>query len=145
MPWALRVNQQQLHVCFSEAPAVLAQGRYDRVHVGACCPRDRLHALTALLRPSGGIIVSPVAPSDLQAISVSPNGEILSRTLSQVRYSDLEVGAGPVHATGSSWHCFTCYMFCWSRLVLVGGHMIRITHEISDDLAGTAISPSIIT
>lgn len=72
-------------------PASRHQGQYDRVHVGASCPRDKLNALVALLKPTGGILVSPVAPSDLQAITKGPHGEVSMRTLSQVRYSDLEV------------------------------------------------------
>lgn len=61
------------------------------MHVGASCPRERLEALTCLLRPSGGVIVTPVAPSDLQAITVKPGGDMDIKVLSQVRYSDLEV------------------------------------------------------
>ncbi len=67
------------------------QGRYDRIHVGASCPLEHLGRLTALLGPEGGCIVTPVAPSDLRLISVSPTGVTTQRVLSQVRYGELEV------------------------------------------------------
>ena len=70
------------------------QGRYDRIHVGASCPLEHLGRLTALLGPEGGCIVTPVAPSDLRLISVSPAGVTTQRVLSQVRYGELEVCAG---------------------------------------------------
>lgn len=67
------------------------QGQYDRVHVGASCPPDRLAALLALLRPTGGVLVTPVAPSDLRIITKRAGGAVEQKTISQVRYSDLEV------------------------------------------------------
>ncbi len=73
------------------------QGRYDRIHVGASCPLEHLGRLTALLGPEGGCIVTPVAPSDLRLISVSPDGVTTQRVLSQVRYGELEVRRG-LHA-----------------------------------------------
>ena len=66
------------------------QGKFDRVHVGAACPPSRIAALKKLLRPSGGIIVTPVTTSDLQRISVSSDC-VRVETLSRVRYSNLEV------------------------------------------------------
>ncbi|KAK9804488.1 hypothetical protein WJX73_008895 [Symbiochloris irregularis] len=72
-------------------PSAQHLGQYDRVHVGACCPQDRLQSLVALLKPSGGLIVSPVYPSSLQAILVRPNGTRKVQILGQVRYSDLEI------------------------------------------------------
>ena len=68
------------------------QGQYDRVHVGASCPPDRLRALLALLRPEGGKIITPVC-NDLRLISVNAEGEVRQERISQVRYSDLEVMA----------------------------------------------------
>ena len=44
----------------------LVQGAYDRVHCGAACPPAKLACLLELLRPEGGLIVTPVEPSDLQ-------------------------------------------------------------------------------
>ncbi len=67
------------------------QGQYDRVHVGASCPPDRLAALLPLLRPQGGIIVTPVSPNDLRMIKVNANGDVTQKVISQVRYSELEV------------------------------------------------------
>lgn len=69
------------------------QGQYDRVHVGASCPSDRLSALLSLLRPSGGKIVAPVSPNDMRVISVDDKGAITQKVISQVRYSELEVRA----------------------------------------------------
>lgn len=43
------------------------QGRYDRVHVGAACPADRLPELLRLLKPSGGLLMAPV-DNDLRVI-----------------------------------------------------------------------------
>lgn len=68
------------------------QGQYDRVHVGASCPPDRLSALLSLLQPGGGKIVTPVSPSDMRVITVDGDGNISQRVISQVRYSELEVG-----------------------------------------------------
>ena len=76
----------------------LVQGQYDRVHVGASCPSDRLNALLSLLRPSGGKIVTPVSPNDMRVISVDDKGAISQRIISQVRYGELEV---------------SCFTECW--------------------------------
>eukprot|EP00891_Asterochloris_glomerata_P002710 jgi/Astpho2/2710/fgenesh1_pg.00050_%23_25_t len=66
-------------------------GAYDRIHVGASCPPDRVASLLQLLQPSGGLIVTPVSPNDLQCITLAANGAVTRKTLSQVRYSELEV------------------------------------------------------
>lgn len=66
------------------------QGKYDRVHVGASCRPDRLAALLDLLKPEGGLLVTPVSPADLRLFTKTPAG-ISSKLLSQVRYGDLEV------------------------------------------------------
>ena len=68
------------------------QGQYDRVHCGAACPTSKLGPLLDLLRPEGGLIVTPVEPSDLRVIIKKPDGAVTSRIISQVRYSTLEVG-----------------------------------------------------
>lgn len=73
----------------------MVQGIYDRIHVGAACPPNRVAVLRKLLKPSGGIIVTPVAPSDLQRINVNAEGHVRIETLSQVRYSNLEVSLDP--------------------------------------------------
>ena len=67
------------------------QGAYDRIHVGASCPPDRVASLLQLLQPSGGLIVTPVSPNDLQCITLAATGAVTRKTLSQVRYSELEV------------------------------------------------------
>lgn len=66
-------------------------GMFDRIHVGASCPTEKVQPLVRLLKPQGGLMVVPVAPSDLCVISRNPNGSIAQRTISQVRFSDLEV------------------------------------------------------
>lgn len=67
------------------------KGQYDRVHVGASCPPRLLPRLLCLLRPEGGMLVTPVAPSDLRLITVDAAGNVNQRVLSQVRYGELEV------------------------------------------------------
>ncbi len=67
------------------------QGQYDRVHCGAACPPAKLGCLLELLRPEGGLIVTPVEPSDLRVITKGPDGAVRQRVISQVRYSTLEV------------------------------------------------------
>ena len=67
------------------------QGQYDRIHVGASCPADRLGSLLPLLRPEGGKIITPVSPNDLRMITVNAEGDITQKIISQVRYSELEV------------------------------------------------------
>lgn len=66
------------------------QGQYDRIHVGASCPPELLGRLLGLLRPEGGALVAPVAPSDLRLVSVDADGTVTQRILSQVRYGELE-------------------------------------------------------
>lgn len=66
-------------------------GRYDRIHVGASCPRDHLRLLIQLLKPEGGTMIVPVTPSDLRLIRKHPNGNIVQKVISQVRFSDLDV------------------------------------------------------
>jgi protein-L-isoaspartate O-methyltransferase len=69
------------------------QGKYDRVHCGAACPPHKLAALVDLLRPEGGLVVTPVEPSDLRVIVKAADGSVRQRIVSQVRYSTLEVRA----------------------------------------------------
>lgn len=66
-------------------------GKYDRIHVGASCPPDRLSPLLKLLRPEGGLIVVPVAPSDLRVVTKRSSGVVSQRVISQVRFSELEI------------------------------------------------------
>ncbi|KAK9817485.1 hypothetical protein WJX74_003052 [Apatococcus lobatus] len=71
-------------------PSRRHQGKYDRVHAGASCHPDRLQVLLDLLKPEGGILVTPVTPADMRVFTKTPEG-VSSKLLSQVRYSDLEV------------------------------------------------------
>lgn len=54
-------------------------GAYDRVHVGASCPADRVQLLLQLLKPEGGVIVVPVAPNDLRVITKKMNGAVAQK------------------------------------------------------------------
>ena len=68
------------------------EGQYDRIHVGASCPPDHLLPFVRLLKKDvGGMIVVPVAPSDLKLIVKRPDGRIIQKVMSQVRFSELEV------------------------------------------------------
>lgn len=49
------------------------------MHVGASCPPDRLAPLLCLLRPEGGLIVTPVNPSDLRIITKRPDGSVTQK------------------------------------------------------------------
>ena len=61
------------------------------MHCGAACPAGKLGPLLDLLRPEGGLLVTPVEPSDLRVILKKPDGSVTSSIISQVRYSTLEV------------------------------------------------------
>lgn len=60
------------------------------MHCGAACPPAKLACLVELLRPEGGLIVTPVEPSDLRVLVKAPDGSVRQRIISQVRYSTLE-------------------------------------------------------
>lgn len=66
------------------------QGRYDKVHVGASCPEDRLPLLLQLLRPDNGKLLVPVG-SELRLVTRLRSGGTSSKLLSHVRFQDLEV------------------------------------------------------
>jgi len=64
--------------------------KYDRIHVGACCPTPRLDSLIDLLQP-GGILVTPNEDA-LVKITKSLDGKSTSLAkLASVRYGDLKV------------------------------------------------------
>ena len=60
-------------------PAARFLGQFDRVHVGASCPPDRLAPLLGVLRPEGGLIVVPVSPNDLRVITKKPDGSVTQK------------------------------------------------------------------
>jgi hypothetical protein len=60
-------------------PATRFLGQFDRVHVGASCPPDRLAPLLSLLRPEGGLVVVPVSPNDLRVITKRPDGGVTQK------------------------------------------------------------------
>lgn len=73
--------------CFSEHH----RGKYDRVFVGAACPRNRVHSFIHFLKPSGGKIVVPISPSELTLIEKKgEDAPILSEIL-KVRFTELDV------------------------------------------------------
>jgi len=61
--------------------------KFDRIHVGACCPEKHLDYLINLLKP-GGILVTPFGDKLIKAYK-DLNGEMTQETLVSVRYSDL--------------------------------------------------------
>ncbi|EIE27207.1 PCMT-domain-containing protein [Coccomyxa subellipsoidea C-169] len=71
-------------------PSLRHKGQYDRVHCGAACPPSKLVFLLELLRPEGGLIVTPVEPSDLRVLVKAPDGSVRQRIISQVP-SDAEM------------------------------------------------------
>eukprot|EP00026_Physarum_polycephalum_P004150 Phypoly_transcript_04167.p1 GENE.Phypoly_transcript_04167~~Phypoly_transcript_04167.p1 ORF type:complete len:650 (+),score=119.71 Phypoly_transcript_04167:246-2195(+) len=61
---------------------------FDRIHVGACCPKSRLPDLQNLLNP-GGILVTPYS-TNLLKITKDPNTlQCTTVEMMPVRYSDL--------------------------------------------------------
>jgi len=63
--------------------------KYDRIHVGACCPEANLPGLIALLNP-GGILVTPFADR-LIRVKKDMSGKAVTETITSVRYGDLVV------------------------------------------------------
>ena len=117
----LGVSQLSLH---PSRPLLCLQGAYDRIHVGASCPPDRVASLLQLLQPSGGLIVTPVSPNDLQCITLAANGAVTRKTLSQVRYSELEVGLCCTAFPWVCWavHCMKQCMHCCSDVHCMQQH-----------------------
>jgi protein-L-isoaspartate(D-aspartate) O-methyltransferase len=70
--------------CF--LPAV-DEVKYDRIHVGACCPEGYLNYLYELLKPDG-ILVTPFGDRLMKAVK-NKDGTFTTTSLLQVRYSDL--------------------------------------------------------
>lgn len=109
------------------AVVLLLQGQYDRVHVGASCPQDRLNALLSLLRPCGGKLVTPVSPSDMRVITVDDKGAITQKVILQVRYGELEVRTKHKLLDEPSCHmdlarCGPSHMFvAWVLMLLLHG------------------------
>jgi len=68
----------------------IEERKYDRIHVGACCPTPRMQVLIDLLKP-GGILVTPNEDS-LVKVTKSQDGQSAStEKLASVRYGDLKV------------------------------------------------------
>lgn len=63
--------------------------KFDRIHVGACCPEVNLPALIALLNP-GGVLVTPFADR-LIRVKKDLAGKAETETITSVRYGDLVV------------------------------------------------------
>eukprot|EP01124_Arcella_intermedia_P021945 TRINITY_DN3166_c0_g1_i1.p1 TRINITY_DN3166_c0_g1~~TRINITY_DN3166_c0_g1_i1.p1 ORF type:complete len:580 (+),score=70.41 TRINITY_DN3166_c0_g1_i1:34-1740(+) len=69
--------------CFLPDPE---ETKYDRIHVGCCCPESRINYLYDLLKPDG-ILVTPFGDKLIKA--TKKNGQVTVETLLAVRYSDL--------------------------------------------------------
>jgi protein-L-isoaspartate(D-aspartate) O-methyltransferase len=68
------------------------RGKYDRVFVGAACPKNRVHSFLQFLKPSGGKIVVPISPSELTLIEKYPTNELpVLREILKVRFTELDV------------------------------------------------------
>lgn len=61
--------------------------KYDKIHVGACCPDAKIHELYDLLVP-GGTLVTPYGDRLIKAVK-KEDGTMDITTLVDVRYSDL--------------------------------------------------------
>jgi len=64
---------------------------FDRIVAGASAPSGQLNRLLGLLKEGGGVIVTPVIPSDLDKITKLPDGSVKTSLISKVRFSDLVV------------------------------------------------------
>ena len=73
--------------CFGEKH----RGKYDRVFVGAACPKSRVHSFVQFLKPSGGKIVVPVTPSELTLIEKYPEEQPVLKEILKVRFTELDV------------------------------------------------------
>uniref|UniRef100_A0A7S3R5E9 protein-L-isoaspartate(D-aspartate) O-methyltransferase n=1 Tax=Dunaliella tertiolecta TaxID=3047 RepID=A0A7S3R5E9_DUNTE len=71
-------------------PASRFAGRFTKIHVGATCPRGRLREFLKFLAPEGGTILAPV-DQELLLLSRSASGDVRTRVISQVRFTELEV------------------------------------------------------
>jgi len=68
---------------------------FDRIVAGASAPSGQLNRLLGLLKEGGGVIVTPVIPSDLDKITKLPDGSVKTSLISKVRFSDLVVPPPP--------------------------------------------------
>uniref|UniRef100_A0A061S9V0 protein-L-isoaspartate(D-aspartate) O-methyltransferase n=1 Tax=Tetraselmis sp. GSL018 TaxID=582737 RepID=A0A061S9V0_9CHLO len=64
--------------------------RYDRIHVGAQCPEEKVPNLLRLLGEEGGVVIVPV-DSELRAITKHTDGRLTTEALAQVRFGDIVV------------------------------------------------------
>lgn len=75
--------------------AEYVQGDFDRIVVGAACPEKKRASLLKMLKPQGGILVSPMIGSTLDKSVKKADGSTNTTCLSIVRFKDLEVGSYP--------------------------------------------------
>lgn len=120
LPVPLHVPPHLLHCRYASAacaarfelqnifmPAARWLGQFDRVHVGASCPPDRLAPLLALLRPEGGLVVVPVAPNDLRVITKKASGAITQKVVARACLRCQGQAACPTPVTPSTTHAQT--------------------------------------
>lgn len=63
--------------------------KWDRIHVGACCPQRMKHVLYELLKP-GGILIMPIGNHLVKAVK-DEGGYTSETVLMDVRYGELEL------------------------------------------------------
>ena len=95
LPGCWRLAHSEALLCADKRPP---QGQYDRIVVGASSPPEKMDWLLSLLRPEGGVIVTPVSPSDLRKVTKLSDGTSSTRVISQVRFSNLEASCCTPHA-----------------------------------------------
>lgn len=62
---------------------------------GAACPDKKREWLINLLKPEGGVLVTPMIGGTLEKTVKRADGKIFHDCLSIVRFRDLEVGGSP--------------------------------------------------
>eukprot|EP00889_Picochlorum_renovo_P004643 jgi/Picre1/31673/NNA_007024.t1 len=81
------VHKDAFIACYEEE----FKGKYDRVFVGASCPRARAHSFFQFLKPEGGKVVIPIAPSELSLIELVPESTPCISEIAKVRFTSLDL------------------------------------------------------
>ncbi|KAI8102321.1 hypothetical protein M9435_005926 [Picochlorum sp. BPE23] len=81
------VHKDAFIACYEEE----FKGKYDRVFVGASCPRARAHSFFQFLKPEGGKVVIPIAPSELSLIELAPESTPCISEIAKVRFTSLDL------------------------------------------------------
>ena len=67
------------------------RGKYDRVFVGASCPVTRLHSFFQFVKPHGGKVIVPIAPSELSLVDLVPRNVPRVTEITKVRFTSLDI------------------------------------------------------